>query len=93
MICCFMNLHEQKNAKGLKKHFDEEIERAIDWGCSTFVAGMKYPEDKLFSEMVLKASKRYKQGEINLVQFEEPDDEKLKHIFIRIADWEIYSYK
>ncbi len=93
MICCFMNLHEQKNAKDLKKHFDKEIFHAIDWGCSTFVAGMKYPEESLFSERVLEISKCYKQGEINLVQFNEPDDEKLKLIFLRIADWEIYSYE
>ena len=30
MICCFMNFHEQENAKNLEEHLDKEIERAIE---------------------------------------------------------------
>ena len=92
MICCFMNLHEQKNAEDLKKHFDREIEHAIDWGCSVFLAGRKYPEDALFSERVKEMSRFYKEGEIRFFHIDEPDDDKLKRLFIGIADWEIYSY-
>ena len=93
MTCCFMNLHEQKNADNLSKHFDKEIEHAIDWGCSIFISGKKYPEDALFAERVEKIAKFYQEGEIKLIQIDEPDDEQLKNIFMRIADWEIYSYE
>lgn len=93
MTCCFMNLHQQKNAEDLKKHFDKEIHHAVDWGCSIFVTGTKYPEDAVFSERVKEISKFYAEDEIRLVQLQEPDDAKLKDMFLQIADWEIYSYE
>ena len=92
MNCCFFNLHEQENAKDLVKHFDKEIEHAIDWGCSTFIAGTKHPEDHIFAQRVMEAAKYYTKGEISLLRLEEENDEKLKQRFIELADWEIYSY-
>ncbi len=91
MTCCFMNFHEQESEKDLIKHFDREIEHAIDWGCSFFMTGTKYPEDKLFAERVTNMAKYYNHGEIKLVCLND-DDETLKKLFIQIADWEIYSY-
>ena len=92
MICCFMNLHEQKNFNDLAHHFDNEIEYAIIFnGCTTFYSGTKYPEDELFAERVKEMSKRYPQGKIQLVLIDKADDE-LKEYFIKKADWEIYSY-
>ena len=94
MVCCFMNFHEQENAKDLKKHFDGEIDNAISRGCTTFVTGRRYPEDELFAERVFAASREYPDIDIKLV-FANPElasDEELKGYFISIADWEIYSY-
>ena len=92
MICCFMNLHEKENACDLEKHFDKEIEQAIDFGCSTFVAGTKYPEDKIFRERVNKIAKYYKEGQIKFVAIENAADAELTDILIKSASWEIYSY-
>lgn len=93
MICCFYNLHEQENAKDLHKHFDKEIENAIGRGCSVFFCGKKYPEDEIFAQRVQENSKHYAQGEILLLQLDEEKDEALKNFFMRVADWEIYSYE
>ena len=92
MTCCFFNLHQQENAPNLEKHFDKEIEIAIGRGCSIFVCGKKYPEDEIFAQRVQEAAKHYAPDEISLVTMAETDDDKLKKIFIDIADWEIYSY-
>lgn len=94
MVCCFMNFHEQENAKDLKKHLDGEIDNAISRGCTTFVTGNRYPEDKLFTERIVEAAKEYPDKNISLF-FANPEfesDEDLKKYFINIADWEIYSY-
>ncbi len=93
MTCCFFNLHEKENAKDLVKHFDKEIEHAIDWGCSVFLAGTNYPEDDIFAERVMEAAKHYAEGVIKVVRVKEKSDEKLKSHFIDVADWEIYSYE
>ena len=93
MTCCFMNFHERENAEDIIKHFDREIEHAIDWGCTSFVTGTKYPEDEIFAQRVINMSKYYAKGEIKLVQLNEKNDEILKSRFIKMADWEIYSYE
>ena len=93
MTCCFFNLHKQENSPNLEKHFDKEIEIAIGRGCSIFVCGKKYPEDEIFAERVMEAAKHYADDEISLVRMAEEDDDKLKKMFIDIADWEIYSYE
>ena len=79
----------------MAKHFDKEIEHAIDFGCSTFVAGMNYPEDELFKERVNKIAKQYEDDTINFISVNLPKDngECLKSFFILLADWEIYSYE
>ena len=93
MIACFMNFHEKENAQDLKKHLDRVIERAIEFGCSVFVSGKKYPEDKIFEERVKEIKKHYEPGEVNYVGITVEDDEELKNLFIHIADWEMYSYE
>ena len=93
MICCFMNFHENENAEDLIKHFDREIEHAIDWGCTVFVTGTQHSEDKIFAQRVTNMSKYYADGEIKLVQLEEKSEKILRSLFINIADWEIYSYE
>ncbi len=93
MTCCFFNLHQQENAPNLEKHFDKEIEIAIGRGCSIFLCGKKYPEDEIFVQRVKEAAKHYAEGEITVSVMSEDDDEKLKKLFIDIADWEIYSYE
>ncbi len=92
MICCFMNFHERESEKDLIKHFDREIDCAIGRGCSVFVTGTKYPEDKIFAERVMNISKYYADGEIKLVCVDEAD-EALKNRFIDTAEWEIYAYE
>ena len=92
MIACFMNFHEQKNAEDLAKHFDKEIENAINMGCTVFVSGTKYPEDEIFKQRVEIAAKAYADGEVNYAGITVLDDNELKNLFILIADWEIYSY-
>ena len=92
MIGCFMNFHERENAKDLIKHFDKEIEKAISFGCTTFISGKNYPEDKLFEERVKEWAKKYATDEIQYVGITAPDDE-LKNLFRHIADWEIYSFE
>lgn len=94
MVCCFMNFHEKGNAKDLKMHFDREIDNAISRGCTTFVTGRRYPEDKLFAERVLATAKEYPNKDIRLsfADQEYKSDQDLKNYFIGIADWEIYSY-
>ena len=91
MTCCFMNFHEKESAKDLEKHFDQEIDYAIGRGCSVFMTGTKYPEDKIFAERVLNIAKYYADGEIKLICIDE-DDKALKNHFIDVADWEIYAY-
>ena len=94
MVCCFMNFHEQENAKDFKRHFDGEIDNAISRGCTTFVTGKRYPEDELFAERLLASAKEYPNKDIKLV-YANPEfksDDELKKYFIDIADWEIYSY-
>ena len=59
MICCFMNFHEKENAKDLEKHLDKEIQDAINFGCTVFISGKNYPEDKVFEERVKEAAKKY----------------------------------
>ena len=92
MICCFMNLHEKENAKDLKKHFDKEIEHAISFGCSVFMAGKSGIENEIFKERVMIASRHYKDGEITFLAVDKSNEE-LKDFFIQLADWEIYSYE
>ncbi len=92
MTCCFMNFHEEESVKDLVKHFDREIDYAIGRGCSVFMTGTKYPEDKIFTERVMNISKYYADGEIKLLKIEEECDEVLKRRFIQIADWEIYAF-
>ena len=92
MVCCFYNLHEQASAKDLKKHFDKEIEIAIGRGCTVFLCGKKYPEDEIFALRVTENAKHYASGEIILGKIDEENDERLKSLFINLADWEIYSY-
>lgn len=92
MICCFMNLHEKENAHDLPKHFDKEIEHAINFGCSVFMAGLCGIENEIFKERVLNASKYYKDGEIKFLAIDKTEEE-LKDLFIQLADWEIYSYE
>ena len=91
MTCCFMNFHEEESVQDLAKHFDREIDTAIGRGCSVFMTGTKYPEDKIFAERVKNTAKYYADGEIKLICINE-NDETLKELFIRIADWEIYAY-
>ena len=91
MTCCFMNFHEQETAKDLVAHLDREIDIAIGRGCSVFLTGTKYPEDKIFSERVKNMAKYYADGEIKLIKLKECD-ETLKDRFIASADWEIYAY-
>lgn len=93
MVCCFMNLHEKENAQNLSSHFDKEIEIAVGRGCYTFVCGNKYPEDEIFAQRVKEAAKNYAEDEIKLLVIAEPQDEKLMELFIKIAQWEIYSYE
>ena len=94
MICCFMNFHEQETEKDLIKHFDREIDMAIARGCSTFWAGTKYPEDKIFADRVTNMAKFYDKDEIELKFFKDCKnyDEEIKNLFLKIADWEIYAY-
>ncbi len=92
MICCFMNFHEEESVKDLVKHFDREIDYAIGRGCSVFMTGTKYPEDKIFAERVMNISKYYADGEIKLVCVDEAD-EALENHFIDVAEWEIYAYE
>ena len=92
MICCFMNFHEQENAKNLEEHLDHEIERAIDKGCSIFFAGTLHPEDDIFAQRVENIAKFYADGEIIIKRVNDDTDEALKNCFISIADWEIYPY-
>ncbi len=83
-----------RKCKRFKKHFDGEIDNAISRGCTTFVTEKRYPEDELFAERVLAASREYPDIDIKLV-FANPElksDENLEKHFISIADWEIYSY-
>ncbi len=92
MTCCFMNFHEKENAEDLIKHFDREIDIAIGRGCSVFMTGTKYPEDKIFAERVMNMAKYYNDGEIKLICVDE-DDKTLLRRFIWTADWEIYAYE
>ena len=92
MICCFMNTHEEENARDLVKHFDTEIEKAILFGCKFFMVGMKYPEDRIFKERLSAMTKNYADSEVKLVELDLSDDELKKH-FIQKADWEIYAYE
>ncbi len=91
MTCCFMNFHEEESVQDLVKHFDREIDYAIGRGCSVFMTGTKYPEDKIFAERVMNISKNYADGEIKLVCVDEAD-EALENRFIDVAEWEIYAY-
>lgn len=93
MICCFYNLHEQENAKNLVEHFDKEIENAIGRGCTVFFCGKKYPEDEIFAQRVKENAKHYAEGVVMLAKISEDSDEALKKLFIKLADWEIYSYE
>lgn len=94
MVCCFMNLHEKENAKDLAKHFDREIERAIEFGCNYFVAGINDEEEKLFAKRVEKAASYYADGEIHMIGIEDfKSVDEMKKFFIEIADYEIYSYE
>ena len=93
MIACFMNFHEKENAKDLKEHLDKEIERAVEFGCTTFIFGKKYPEDKIFEERIKERAKKYAENEITYAGITVEDDEELKNLFIQIADWECYSYE
>ncbi len=92
MICCFMNFHEQENAKNLEEHLDREIEIAIDRGCSIFFAGTLHPEDDIFAERVENFAKLYEDGEIFMNRVKDDTDEAVKNRFISIANWEIYPY-
>ncbi len=92
MIACFMNFHEKENAKDLVKQLDNEIEKAIIFGCKTFISGKNHTEDKVFEERVKEAAKEYAAGEIQYVGIT-ASDEELKNLFINIADWEVYSYE
>lgn len=92
MICCFMNLHEKENARDLVKHFDTEIEKAILFGCTKFLSGKKYAEDKIFKERVENAAKGYDDSEINHIEINAKGNEELQNFLLEIADWEIYSY-
>ena len=91
MICCFMNFHEEETVQDLEKHLDREIDYAIGRGCSVFMTGTKYPEDKIFAERVIGMSRYYAEGEVILICLNE-SDEVLKNRFIDMADWEIYAY-
>lgn len=91
MICCFMNFHEQESARDLVAHLDREIDIAIGRGCSVFLTGTKYPEDKIFAKRVINTAKYYANEEIKLIKIDE-SDEILKTRFIAVADWEIYAY-
>lgn len=91
MICCFMNFHECETEEDLIRHLDREIDYAIGRGCTVFMTGTKYPEDKIFIERVKNISKFYADGEITLVCLDKSDEE-LKDYFIDVADWEIYAY-
>ena len=93
MICCFMNFHERESEKDLIKHFDREIDYTIGRGCSVFMTGIKYPEDKIFAERVKNIAKYYADGEIKLIQIHEDDDKILENRFIDLAEWEIYAYE
>jgi len=89
-----MNLHEKENAKDLVKHFDREIEKAIDFGCIYFVAGTNDEAEKLFAERVEKAASFYADGEIQMIGIEDfKSVDEMKKFFIEIADYEIYSYE
>ncbi len=93
MICCFMNFHKQENAQNLMKHFDDEIEKAIIFGCNLFVSGNRHSEDKIFKDRVLRASKFYAKGQIEYLEVDTDNEDILKKFFIDIADWEVYSYE
>ncbi len=92
MICCFMNLHEKENVRDLVKHFDTEIEKAILFGCTKFLSGEKYAEEKIFKERVENAAKFYDEGEIDFIGINAKGNKELKRFLMEIADWEIYSY-
>ena len=71
-----------------------EIEKAIEFGCSYFVAGINDEEEKLFAERVEKAASYYADGEITMIGIEDfKSVDEMKKFFIEIADYEIYSYE
>lgn len=92
MICCFTNFHERESFNDLAHHFDNEINYAIYRGCTLFISGKKYPEDKIFEERVNAAARKFKPGFIRFIGLSASDDE-LKNLFINIAEWEIHSYE
>ncbi len=88
MICCFVNTHREENAQDLVKYFDTEIEKAILFGCSVFMAGKNTYEEKLFAQRVQKAAKYYADGEVVFVGLN-MSDKKLYDFFVKKSDFDI----
>ena len=92
MICCFANFHEKRSFNDLAHHLDNEIEYAITKGCTVFVSGNKYEEDKIFEQRVRNFAEKLEPSAIRYVGLSATDCE-LRELFSSIANWTINPYK
>ena len=88
----FCKFSRRKTFNDLAHHLDNEIEYAITKGCTVFVSGNKYEEDKIFEQRVRKAFEKIKPCAIRCVVLSATDSE-LKELFSNISNWTISPCK